>query len=171
MNWAGVAVRPIMRASKYWKTSLYLLKMERCTSSKMIRSKKPGENCSKQLLSVCKVAAYRRLIFECRAVNACAGFIRQKFLKAVRLGLLDQLVPVGHEQDIAGLVGAQKHVDQRHNGAGFAGAGGHHDQRLTLAGFEGFAQPADGFVLVSPVGNDVVDGNAAERFLVLAHKQ
>jgi hypothetical protein len=48
MKWAGVAVSPIIRASKYSITSLKRLNIERCASSNMIRSKKPGLNFSKQ---------------------------------------------------------------------------------------------------------------------------
>ena len=46
MKLAGVAVRPIIRASKYSMTSVKRLKIERCASSKMMRSKKPGLNLS-----------------------------------------------------------------------------------------------------------------------------
>ena len=52
----GVAVRPTIRASKYSITSVKRLKIERCASSKMIRSKKPGLNLSKHRLIVCNVA-------------------------------------------------------------------------------------------------------------------
>lgn len=49
-----------LRASKYSMTSVKRLKMERCASSKMIKSKKPGLNFSKQRLRVCSVATKRR---------------------------------------------------------------------------------------------------------------
>jgi hypothetical protein len=44
MKAAGVAVRPNMRASKYSITSVKRLKIERCASSKTMRSKNAGEN-------------------------------------------------------------------------------------------------------------------------------
>ena len=99
MNAAGVAVRPTMRASKYSMTSVKRLKMERWASSKTMRSKKPGENCS--------IADAHRLLrgdvealvgIDVGRADADARLVGQVRLEAVVERLLDERVAVGEEQ-------------------------------------------------------------------------
>ena len=56
----GVAVSPIILASKYSITSENRLKIDRWASSKIMRSKKPGLNFSKQMFIVWRVATNSR---------------------------------------------------------------------------------------------------------------
>ncbi len=102
--------------------------------------------------------------------HASAGLVWQEVLKAFGERLAHQGVAVGHEQDVAGLVGAHEDVGQGHGDAGFAGACGHDEQSLALLFvLESVTKALHGLQLVGSVGDLEVDGCASERRLVLAN--
>jgi hypothetical protein len=95
-------------------------------------------------------------LFDIVGVDA-GGRLVEVGLEALFQGLIDQGVPVGDKEDMAGLVGAQKQVYQRHGDTGLAGAGGHDDEGAALACGKGFGHLADGLLLVEAVGDGGIE--------------
>ena len=85
--------------------------------------------------------------------------IRQIVLKIV-LCLLHQRGAVGQKQNVGHPFASAEHIGQAGRGSGFAGAGGHHQQMLAEPLIDLAADRPDGFFLIIPVGDFVVDGNA-----------
>ncbi len=98
-------------------------------------------------------------------------FLRQIDRRRVRqvplefpLGLRQQRVAVGQEQHAADPVLLHQHVHRGDGQAGLAGPGGHHQQRRPLPIQPvGLHHAADGFVVVRPVDDLLVDRRGGDR--------
>ena len=82
--------------------------------------------------------------------------------------LVNQSVSICQEQDVLGLLGPEKEINQRHRSASFPGAGCHHDQSTSLAGGEGLSHATDCFVLIWTIDDRRIDRSCRERLLVIA---
>jgi hypothetical protein len=85
-------------------------------------------------------------------------------------GLIDKGVTICEEENILRLIRAEKDVNQCHRYAGLARAGGHDEECAALIGGEGFAETADGLVLVGALDDGAIDGSRFERSLVLTQE-
>ena len=90
------------------------------------------------------------------------GEIRQQVDKAA-LGLRDQTVAVGKEEDVFDPAMLQKHIAQGDTGTGLAAAGGHDQQRLAaVLLIESLADGLDGPLLIIPARNGGVHRHIAQ---------
>jgi hypothetical protein len=106
-----------------------------------------------------------------RGVDTDTRLVGEECFEAVVEGLLDQGVAIREEEDFLCPVRPQEKVNQRHDGAGLPRARGHDEQGATQRALEGFANAADGLVLVGAVHDGGVDGGGGERLTVLVDEE
>ena len=103
-------------------------------------------------------------------VDPVARLVRQVRFETIGQGLIDKGVTVCEEENILRLIRAEKDINQCHRYAGLARAGGHDEECAALIGGEGFAEAADGLVLVGTLDDGAIDGSRFERSLVLTQE-
>ncbi len=65
-------------------------------------------------------------------VNSVARLVRQVGLKAISQSLIDKRVTIREKENVLGLIGAEKNVDQGHGDARLARARGHDEKCAAL---------------------------------------